>query len=323
VKPVNAPQGWTFLEPVAQDGSSRRYSRIEKNGHAAVHMDCGYSPAAATDIADFVRIGNWLNGIGLNAPDIYEQGRDYLVIEDFGDLTFKSALAVQGADELYGLAIDVMNHMQAQKDIPVLPGYYQSNVHKGRRRIIDWYAPLVRQQENPAGLVQEYLDVWSAIEKYAAPVEDCFVHADFHLENLMFLPDRKGLHRCGIIDFQGAMSGPDVYDLGNLLEDVRIDVPMAIRSRYLAARDPAFKIRYRILTTQFHCRVLGQFIKLAVKDHKTDYLHYIPRVQTLIRRALQDPLLKPLKEFFDKSGISLHAKIDLRDVKSLVAPDAF
>jgi aminoglycoside/choline kinase family phosphotransferase len=129
--------------------------------------------------------------------------------------------------------------------------------------------------------------------------------------------------RCGIIDFQGAMRGPGAYDLGNLLEDVRIDVPVEIRDRYLAAQNEDFKTRYRILTTQFHCRVLGQFIRLAAKDYKTGYLQYIPRVQNLIQCALQEPLLHPLKEFLDKNKISLDAQPDLKNIRSLVAEDAF
>jgi N-acetylmuramate 1-kinase len=311
------------VEPVSQDGSDRRYSRIEKNGHTAIYMDCGYSRTAASDISDFMTIGNWLNDIGLNAPDIYEQGRDYLVIEDFGDLTFKKALVTHNPVELYDIAVEVLTHLREQKEIPVLPNYYQSNVHKGHRRIIDWYVPVIKRQENPQGMVQEYLDVWAQIERHMVPAPKSFVHADFHFENLMWIPDEKQLRRCGIIDFQGAMNGPDAYDLGNLLEDARLDVPMEIQSRYLATQDRDFKIRYRILTTQFHCRVIGQFIKMAARDHKTGYLQYIPRVQTLIRRALQDPLLKPLKEFLDKNGVSLNEKPDLTDIKSLVDPNAF
>ena len=286
-------------------------------------MDCGSSPTAAADITDFIAIGTWLNSIGLNAPDIYEQGRDYLVIEDFGSTTFKKAFAVEKSDDLYALAVEVLDHLRVQKNIPSLPDYYQSNVHKGRRRIIDWYAPLVRHEKNPEGFVEEYLAVWDEIEKSCSPGPEGFVHADFHLENLMWLPGENGIKRCGILDFQGAMHGPGAYDLGNLLEDVRIDVPVEIRDRYLAVYDEDFKARYRILTTQFHCRVLGQFIRLAAKDHKTGYLQYIPRVQSLIRQALQEPLLQPVKEFLDKNTISLEAQPDLNNIRSLVAEDAF
>ena len=50
------------------------------------------------------------------------------------------------------------------------------------------------------------------------------VHRDFHIDNLFFLKDRKGLKACGLIDFQDAVIGPSSYDLLSLLEDARRNV---------------------------------------------------------------------------------------------------
>ena len=38
----------------------------------------------------------------------------------------------------------------------------------------------------------------------AAPV---FVHRDYHAQNLLWLPERKGVARVGLIDFQDAVAG--------------------------------------------------------------------------------------------------------------------
>jgi aminoglycoside/choline kinase family phosphotransferase len=318
VKPAIAPQGWTVLGPVGQDASTRRYSRLEKNGRRAILMDCSHGETPGHSLDDYVRIAEWINDAGLKAPEIFEREKDYLIVEDFGDVTFKKALQKLDANELYAIAADVLKALRQQKTLPQLPDYYSSNVHKGHRRVIDWYVPTVRRKKNEPGLAEEYLSVWSEIEKNAPAKTENFVHADFHVENLMYLPGGQGVQRCGILDFQGAMLGPASYDLANLLEDVRVDVPTAIRKKYQGSGAD-----YRILATQFHCRVVGQFIKLAAKDHKTGYLQYIPRTQAYIRDALQEPLLKPLASFFEKHGISFTAKPDLTDIKSLVAPDAF
>ena len=311
------PKGWTILSPVGQDGSTRSYMRVEKSGRTAILMDCSQGETPGHNLNDYVRIAEWLNNAGLKAPEIYEKEKDYLIVEDLGDITFKKALTKTNIDELYALAVDVLKHLGVQGSLPKLPGYYDSNVHKGHRRVIDWYVPTIKHKKNPDGLAEEYLNIWAQIEKNASLNANSFVHADFHVENLMFLPNEKSLKRCGILDFQGAMHGPALYDLGNLLEDVRIDVPPAVRNKY-ASQDPA----YRILATQFHCRVVGQFIKMAAKDHKTGYLQYIPRAQKYIQTALQDPLLVPLKNFFEKNGISFTVKPDLKNIKSLVRPDA-
>ncbi len=48
---------------------------------------------------------------------------------------------------------------------------------------------------------------------------------DFHSPNIIWLGDRTGILRVGIIDFQDAVLGPAAYDLVSLLQDARIDVP--------------------------------------------------------------------------------------------------
>lgn len=280
-------------------------------------MDCSRDERLDHGLDDYIRIAEWLNNVGLKAPEIYEREKNYLIIEDLGDVSFKKAMEKNGPDEIYALAADVLSHLRAQKNLPALPSYYDSNIHKTHRRVIDWYAPVIRHKKNPDGLAEEYLSVWAEIEKAAPQDTGHFVHADFHVENLMFLPNEKGLKRCAIIDFQDALRGPALYDLGNLLEDVRADIPSAVKNKY-TPKDPA----YRILATQFHCRVVGQFIRMAAKDYKTGYLQYIPRTQAYIQDALQNPLLKPLKNFFDNNGITFDAKPDLTNIKSLVRPDA-
>ena len=68
---------------------------------------------------------------------------------------------------------------------------------------------------------------------------------------------------------------------------------------------------YRVLTTQFHCRLIGQIIRWAVKENKPEYQQYLPRIATYIENALHDPLLLPIKQFFDEE------KIDFFGVKDL------
>ena len=51
-----------------------------------------------------------------------------------------------------------------------------------------------------------------------------FVHRDYHAQNLMWLPEREGLGRIGLIDFQDAVAGSRAYDLISLVEDARRDV---------------------------------------------------------------------------------------------------
>ena len=51
-----------------------------------------------------------------------------------------------------------------------------------------------------------------------------WVLRDYHSPNLLWLPEREGIARVGVIDFQDAMRGPAAYDLVSLLQDARVDV---------------------------------------------------------------------------------------------------
>ncbi len=317
--------GWSMRGSVAQDGSARRYFRVEKDSSTAILMEVmGDTPGHR--IEDFIAIGSWLNDIGLNAPKIYEAQNNLLLLEDFDDLSFKDALVGgEDAGTLYGLASDVLKHLNTN-DCPLsLPNYYDSHVHMGHRRMIDWFVPAQRKLKNPDGLAEEYLKIWAEIEAGLAPCAKGFMHIDFHVQNLMWLPQESGVKRCGILDFQGGMVGPAAYDLGNLLEDARINVSPDIRKSILAGYDEEFLAHYRVLTTQFHCRVIGQFIKMALQTGKGEYLECIPRVGKYIDEALQDPLLKPLNEFL------CDLKLDFMDIKMLnadeikgyIRPDAY
>ena len=338
-----ARHGWgdAKISSVGEDCAFRRYVRLRRGEETAILMEAvPDGEAIATQghaLRDFVRIGAYLHGIGLHTPQIYEadEKNGYLLLEDFGEVSFRAALA-GGADghELYGLAVDVLSHLRTSTGAGIdLPDYYVSHVHTGRRRIVDWYMPAVRGTKNPDGLAEEYLSVWDEIESALPPCPRGFLHIDYHVENLMWLPGAQKLNRCGILDFQGAMSGPLPYDLANLLEDARVDVPPemrgAMRARYCTGMTPQekenFENWYRVLATQFHCRVAGQFIRLAVRDGKGRYLQYLPRVANYLRAGLEHPVLRPLKSWFlkQKTDFSAVPDINPQEAAGHIRGDAF
>jgi hypothetical protein len=324
--------GWNIDKPVGRDSSIRRYFRVSKNDQTAILMETvpDHSPHVTPghSLGDFIRIAEWMNAIGLKVPEIYEQdlNNGYLLLEDLGDVCFRDALdAGENAQTLYTIAKDTLAHIAAQ-DCPLnLPAYYESHVHRRHRRVVDWFVPLARSRRNETGLIETYKNLWQEIETTLPPCPQSFLHIDFHAQNLMWLPKEQGIKRCGILDFQGAMIGPLLYDLANLLEDARRDVPANVKETLLAPLGETEKAWFRILATQFHCRVIGQFIKQAALDENPSYLKHIPRLQNYLYSAMKDPLLQPLKQFFDDLGIDFSAPADLNSIPALhvlVAPDA-
>jgi aminoglycoside/choline kinase family phosphotransferase len=133
------------------------------------------------------------------------------------------------------------------------------------------------------------------------------VHRDFFAGNLLWLPERIGPRRAGIIDFQSAAIGHPAYDLVSLLQDARRDIPIALEeraiARYLSARpefDPGtFRIAYAACAAQRHMRVACQWVRLAQRDARPQYLVHGPRTWRLLTRALTESVAAPLARALD------------------------
>lgn len=327
------------ITPIGEDWGTRRYFRVDARGQSFILMESvpDHMPFAAPGhrVADFIRLSSALNDAGLHAPAIIaaDVAEGFVLMEDMGDQSFSNAMSAGGTEKhLYRLATDVLVHMAKMTKVDGLPLYTASHVHKGRRRVIDWYAPVMRGQVNPDGWAEEYLSVWDDIEKSLPPCPQGFVHGDYHVQNLMLCPEEQGLRRCGILDFQGAMEGPLPYDLANLLGDIRRDVPHDIEDAMInyrtsgmdaAARDN-FMAWYVILKIQFHCRVIGQVIRLGTMG-KPAHLRHMPRLQRFVNEGLSQPLLAPLQRWFAEKGIIFDGRLaaDPAAPGSLIRPDAF
>jgi aminoglycoside/choline kinase family phosphotransferase len=233
-----------------------------------------------------------------------EQG--FLLLEDFGDDTYTRLLA-RGADEpnLYALAIDTLVALQqavALRGAEELPSYDIVRLLGEAALLVDWYRPLNDE------LRDEYLALWRAVLPDAVVSPPTLVLRDYHVDNLMLLPDRPGVKGCGLLDFQDAVSGQPSYDLVSLLEDARRDVPAPLRQamteRYLAAFPDldrsAFLRSAAILSAQRNCKILGIFTRLWKRDGKRQYLAHIPRVWRLLEADLRHPALGPVAHWLDR-----------------------
>jgi aminoglycoside/choline kinase family phosphotransferase len=184
-----------------------------------------------------------------------------------------------------------------------LPAYDDEKMLGEASRFTRWYA-----SDLSADAKADYLDIWRELLPAVRVGEDALVYVDYHADNLLWLPDRDGLGRVGLLDFQDARLGPPAYDLVSLLEDARRDVPHglaeAMIERYLAARPDldgeAFRTAYALLGAQRNCKILGLFSRLAKRDGKTQYLTLQERVRGHLQRDLAHPKLAALAAWFDR-----------------------
>jgi aminoglycoside/choline kinase family phosphotransferase len=258
---------------------------------------------------------------GLSAPEVYAADLDagLLVIEDLG------ADGVVGDDgpiaERYAAAADVLAELHRQAlpaVLPVAPGidhhlppYDLDALLIEAELLPDWYLP------HQGGAIDadaraEFTAVWTATLQPALTAPPSWVLRDYHSPNLLWLAQRGGVARVGILDFQDAMMGPAAYDVVSLLQDARVDVPetmeVTLLGRYVMARraaDPAFDPEafvalYAALGAQRATKILGIFARLSRRDGKPQYLRHLPRVWRSLVRSLSHPLLGSLRTWYQR-----------------------
>ena len=105
--------------------------------------------------------------------------------------------------------------------------------------LLDWYLPKLGVKINDIKR-NAYRSHWQELLLPVTSGAQTWVLRDFHSPNLLWLPEREGVARVGLLDFQDAVMGPAAYDLASLLQDARVDVPemmeIALLSRYTCAR---------------------------------------------------------------------------------------
>jgi aminoglycoside/choline kinase family phosphotransferase len=139
-----------------------------------------------------------------------------------------------------------------------------------------------------------------------------FVHRDYHAQNLIWLPERQGIARAGMIDFQDAVAGAHSYDLISLVEDARRDVTPALAEamtvRYLDVMraqgrrldEDAYRGEMAVMAAQRNAKIAGIFARLYKRDGKPRYLSYLPRVWGYLNRDLEHPALARLKAWYER-----------------------
>jgi len=276
------------LVSASSDASFRSYWRTHHDGKSWVVMD---SPPALEDPLPWLAMGEKLAAAGLHVPAVYakdlEQG--FLLIEDLGTQLYLPALDDDSADRLYGDAMDALLLMQTRMDHADLPLFDHSRLVSGLEVMPEWFLGK-HLGYTPTCDEWDVLEAaFSVIIRNALEQPRRFVHRDYHSRNLLIV----GHNNPGVIDFQGALSGPITYDLASLLRDAYIVWPRervegwveSYRQRLLGAGVIDEKINSECFLRWFdltgmhrHIRVLGQFYRLWYRDGKPGYLADVPRV---------------------------------------------
>ncbi|MEM6588968.1 MAG: phosphotransferase [Pseudomonadota bacterium] len=289
--------GWSEAErmDLAGDASNRRYFRLMLEGTPAVLMDA--PPEKGEDVRPFIKIAQVLRSAGLSAPEIMAEDREngFLLLEDLGDDLFARVLTKDPAmeEQLYQAATDVLitlHNAPIDKNLAPYDGPMMADL---ARLAFDWYATVISGQDL-SDVRSKFVAGFQEAVGHLTDMTDVLIQRDYHAENLLWRPDRDGVARVGLLDFQDAMAGHRSYDLVSLLQDARRDVSPAIEAQmidyYIKATglDPSeFKSAYALMGLQRNLRIIGVFARLCLRDGKSHYVDLIPRVWAHMLRDLK------------------------------------
>ena len=342
-----AASGWgdAAVTPLPGDASTRRYFRLADGARQALLMDqpqgaetpaappdasadarraLGYNAVArlaGADVGRFAAVARWLRDRGLSAPEVLaaDTTHGFLVLEDLGDALFADVVA-GGGDEpaLYNNAVEVLAKLHAEPAPLAIGGkplfaYDDTALLAEIDLATEWYLPHALDRAATADEVAEHHGLWQAALAGIAGSPRVFVHRDYHAQNLLWLPQRSGVGRTGLIDFQDAVAGSRAYDIISLLEDARRDVDPAVAKSALqhylrtmtaqgtSVDEPAFRAEMAAMAAQRNAKIVGIFARLFRRDAKPRYLALLPRVWGHLTNDLAHPSLAPLRAWYDRT----------------------
>jgi N-acetylmuramate 1-kinase len=322
------------------DASTRIFERLNLNGKPAILMNAPrrpdgppvrdgkpYSAIAhlAEDIVPYVALSSGLRALDLSAPAILHADLDHglLVMEDLGEDRVVTGDPPAPIAERYTAAVDLLAALHGRELVDMLPVAPHLDYRLRRydmaaflieaELLLDWYL-LKAGVEGKAAARKEFIALWSNALQPAIDAPPTWVLRDYHSPNLLWLAEREGAARIGVLDFQDALIGPAAYDVASLLQDARVDVPealeMSLLGQYVRARQSqnvdggaafdtaGFMLLYATLAAQRATKILGIFARLDRRDGKPQYLRHMPRLWNYLQRSLAHPALAPLKAWY-------------------------
>ncbi len=292
-------------EPLAGDGSDRRWFRLRHRAASRVLVDHGiHAGAAAGEAEAFVRIGRHLHRQGVPVPEIlaWDTCAGLVIMEDLGDTHLQDRIRSTGAAEdraaIYEGVIDMLVHMASAGAEGFDPSWtWQTPVYdrhlvieKECRYFLEAFvagvAGVAFDPEEFAGEFGELADI--ALENGVTG----FLHRDFQSRNIMV---SQGRFRP--IDFQGGRIGPVQYDLASLVIDPYVALPQRLQERLSAygiericrrfGSDPSrTRLGFCGLSLARNLQVLGAFGHLSRSRGKPEFARYIPAALAQLKSGL-------------------------------------
>jgi len=238
------------------------------------------------------------------APNLISENyiNNYLEINDFGDQTLFQILKSKKNNKyfIFKKIIKILNKIQLIKDKKVknfknklykVQEYNNKILFDETKLFCDWYAPKILSKSESIQFKKKFrLEIKKLLSKLNFK-NITFVHRDFHVSNLMY-HNKK----IAVIDTQDALIGNRAYDLASLIDDVRLKTPNELKEKvfkfYVKTNQKIdlekFKQDFEILSVLRNLKIIGIFMRLAIRDNKKKYLKLIPYAWEMINHRIKE-----------------------------------
>ncbi|WP_111980302.1 aminoglycoside phosphotransferase family protein [Algibacillus agarilyticus] len=272
---------------ISGDASFRRYFRCKTENQIFIAVD---SPPQTEDNALFCALANTLAQCNVTVPAVISANinEGFLLLSDLGKTHLSDIITQQNAKALYTESLDELVKARGVNATTLgpIPAYDHKQVIFELSIFSEWLINTylkITLTEAENNLIQTAFGFITAIFMQQ-PTH--FVHRDYHSRNIMLTTTPEKQNQIAIIDFQGALIGPVMYDSVSLLRDCYIAWPQELvlqiseqhRLKYYSDIAPKnWQQGFDIVGIQRHIKAAGIFARLHERDNKPFYLNDIPR----------------------------------------------
>ena len=265
------------IKKISGDASFREFYKIEKNSKFTILVKANKDKFR--NLIIYAAINELLIKNKIRAPKLVQEYfvKNMMEIENLGSYSFLEHVKnKKNKFSDYKKLVDIIIKLQKinfKKDIKFrnnkirVKKYNLSELDKEYNLFFDWYlknnSKKKEFEKNKNKIKKELNDLYKKLYFQ----EMCFVHRDFHASNIMVKNKKFGL-----IDSQDALRGNLLYDVASLIDDVRIKLPIKLKSSlfsYYLSKTSNIKKNtekllaqndFDILSVQRNLKILGIFV---------------------------------------------------------------
>ena len=287
------------LKKIKGDASFREFYRNQENNSILVLS----KKERLKNLLIYDAINKILIKNKILAPNLLSENylNNYIEIQDFGDQTLFEILKNKKNNNyaIFKKIVKILNKIQLIKDKKIknfknklykVQEYKNKILFDETKLFCDWYVPKTLLKVKSIKFNKKFkIEIKSLLSKLNYK-NDTFVHRDFHVSNLMYHNKKIAL-----IDSQDALIGNKAYDLASLIDDVRLKISNELKEKvfkfYLKTNKKIevekFKKDFEILSILRNLKIIGIFMRLALRDDKKKYLKLIPYAWQMINYRIK------------------------------------